>query len=167
MVAAPTVVLDASLPLGWALPDEGRSAPACGVLASLSVRTALVPAHWQAEVGNGLLMALRRGRLDPGRLPQILAELSLLPVLVDDAGAHAAWAEPLAQTLTTGLTLYDALYLELAGRHDLPPASLDAALRHAALAAGVTVLTWRRGVVSASQLNRAVLPPFQLRCRRS
>ncbi len=128
------------MPLGWALPDEARTDPARGVLASLDAGKALVPAHWRAEVGNGLLMALRRGRLDPDGLPRILAELSMLPVAVDDTGANEAWAEPLAQALATGLTLYDALYLELAKRHDLPLATFDAALRRAALVAGIAVL---------------------------
>lgn len=139
-MASPTLVLDASVPLGWALPDEGRNDPARGVLASLGAGTALVPAHWRAEVGNGLLMALRRGRLTADRLPRILAELSMLPVSVDASGAHEAWAGPLAQALATGLTLHDALYLELAKRCGLPLATFDAALRHAALTAGVAVL---------------------------
>ena len=46
----------------------------------------------------------------------------------------------LAMALATGLTLYDALYLELAKRHGLPLGTFDAALRRAASAAGVTVL---------------------------
>lgn len=85
-------------------------------------------------------MALRRGRLDPDRLPDILAELSLLPVDVDNAGARDAWGEPLAQALATGLTLYDALYVELARRHGRPLATFDAALRRAAIVAGIAVL---------------------------
>lgn len=87
-LVAPALVLDASVPLGWALPDDARAAPALGVLASRNTGTALVPAHWRAEVGNGLLMALRRGRLDPDRLPRIPAEPSTLPVAVDDTGAR-------------------------------------------------------------------------------
>jgi len=71
---------------------------------------------------------------------EILAALSVLPVVVDDAGTRKAWAEPLTQALATGLTLYDALYLELARRRSVPLATFDAALRHAALASGVAVL---------------------------
>lgn len=134
------LVLDASVPLGWALPDEGRAGQARGVLASLDSGKALVPTHWRAEVGNGLLMALRRGRLHPEGLAEALAALSMLPVVVDGAGAHDAWAEPLVQALSTGLTLYDAFYLELAKRQGLPLATFDAALRRAALGTGVAVL---------------------------
>jgi predicted nucleic acid-binding protein len=39
-----------------------------------------------------------------------------------------------------GLSAYDAAYLELAQRHQLPLASLDRDLRSAATALGVTVL---------------------------
>jgi predicted nucleic acid-binding protein len=138
--AEPVLVLDASVPLGWALPDEGRGEPARGVLASLGRGKALVPVHWQAEIGNGLLMALRRGRLQPEGLAQALAALSVLPVTLDDAGARNAWTAPLAKALATGLTLYDALYLELAARHGLPLATFDAALRRAALETGVAIV---------------------------
>lgn len=110
------------------------------MLASLETGDALVPAHWRAEVGNGLLMALRRGRLHREGMAEALAMLSLLPVVVDDAGARGAWAEPLVQALATGLTLYDALYLELAKRHRSPLATFDAALRRAASGVGVAVL---------------------------
>ena len=39
------------------------------------------------------------------------------------------------------LTMYDAIYLELAIRRDLPLATLDDKLRRAASQAGVTALT--------------------------
>jgi len=42
---------------------------------------------------------------------------------------------------TTGLTIYDAVYLELAPRLDLPLGSLDEALGAAARSAGVEILT--------------------------
>jgi predicted nucleic acid-binding protein len=92
-------------------------------------------------VGNGLLMAIRRRRMDLDRLPRVLAELSTLAVEVDEAGAGDAWAAPLGQALTAGLTLYDALYLELAIRRELPLATFDAALRRAARIAGVRSVT--------------------------
>jgi predicted nucleic acid-binding protein len=127
--------------LAWALPDEGRKDPARGLLASLTAdQPAMIPVHWSVEVGNGLLMALRRGRLDQVNLLRAMAELSLLPLAVDDRGAREAWTEPFAQALSRGLTLYDALYLELAKRQGMPLGTFDAALRHAAIGAGVAVL---------------------------
>lgn len=136
----PVLVLDASVPLAWSLPGEESREPAREVLVALERHAALVPPHWRAEVGNGLLMALRRGRMERDRLPRILAELSTLAVEVDMTGAEDAWAAPLGLALSTGLTLYDALYLELAVRRALPLASLDAALRRAAQRMGVPIL---------------------------
>lgn len=135
-----SAVIDASIALGWALPDEGRSGVASGILIRTGAGEALVPGHWRAEVGNGLLMAFRRGRIDAERLPRVLAELATLPVRVDEVGASEAWAMPLGVALTTGLTLYDALYLELAQRLSLPLASFDAVLRRAATASGIPLL---------------------------
>lgn len=126
--------------LGWTLPDEGRSDVAAAILIRTGAGEAMVPGHWRTEVGNGLLMAFRRGRIDAERLPWALAELATLPVQVDELGTQEAWTTPLGLALTTGLTLYDAIYLELAQRLSLPLASFDAALRRAAGASGIPLL---------------------------
>ncbi len=139
-MAEPAAVLDASLVLAWALPDEDAEGRAEAVLAHLSRGKILVPAHWRAEVGNGVLMAYRRGRLALGSIAPILAQASTLRLTVDAEGAHDAWAEPLRLSLACGLTLYDAIYLELALRHAHALATLDAALREAARERGVPLL---------------------------
>lgn len=136
----PVAVLDASLVLAWALPDEDLDGRAEAVLAQLARGEILVPPHWRAEVGNGVLMAFRRGRLALGSIPQILAQASTLRLAVDGEGADDAWAEPLRLSLASGLTLYDAIYLELAMRRGLALATLDAALREAARERGVPLL---------------------------
>ncbi len=91
------------------MPDEDREGRAIAVLARLGTGTALVPGHWRAEVGNGLLMAVRRGRLVANAVPMILAQVEALALAVDAAGGDEAWGEPLRLALTTGPTLYDAL----------------------------------------------------------
>ncbi len=139
-VTQPTAVLDASLVLAWALPDEDPDGRAEAVLAHLARGEILVPAHWRAEVGNGVLMAYRRGRLALGSIAPILAQASTLRLTVDAEGAHDAWSEPLRLSLASGLTLYDAIYLELAIRNGLSLATLDAALREAARNRGVPLL---------------------------
>jgi predicted nucleic acid-binding protein len=55
------IVLDASLTLAWALPDEA-SAYSDAVLVRVAEFSAVVPGLWLHEVSNGLLMAQRRGR---------------------------------------------------------------------------------------------------------
>ena len=66
---------------------------------------------------------------------RVLTELTRLPIEVDRAPVLPS--ELLALTLRFGLSSYDAAYLELALRRQLPLATQDVALRDAALAAGV------------------------------
>ena len=65
----------------------------------------------------------------------VLAQIATLPIDVDRQGATPAAL--LALALRFGLSSYDAAYLELALRLQLPLATTDAALREAAVASGV------------------------------
>lgn len=135
------LILDASVAIALVLPDEDRHDAARLIVLSTGEDGFVVPRHWWAEVGNGLLMSHRRGRLPIERLPQafeLLAGLPMVPDAADDPAA--AWSEPLSRALATGLTLYDAIYLEAAQRLALPLATFDAALRRAALTQGMRVL---------------------------
>jgi predicted nucleic acid-binding protein len=66
--------------------------------------------------------------------------LAGLPIGIDEETAGRAWRETLALAEIHRLTLYDAAYLELAVRRSLPLATFDAALRTAAVTAGVPLL---------------------------
>jgi predicted nucleic acid-binding protein len=57
-------VLDASLTLQWFLEDEADRKYSLAVLASLSEKRALVPLLFFYEVGNGLVTACRRKRIN-------------------------------------------------------------------------------------------------------
>ena len=63
-----------------------------------------------------------------------------LPIALDPETAWRSWSETAMLAGRRGLTVYDAAYLELAERRDLPLATLDAALARAAVSAGVQVL---------------------------
>lgn len=132
------VVLDASMTLALALKDE-HAAVVERVAASLNEATVHVPEHWALETTNGLLMAVRRGRLIPEDA-EIARQLILgLPVIQDAETATQAWTRTFALALAHRLTQYDAAYLELAMRLDAPLATLDAELAAAASEAGVEV----------------------------
>ena len=132
-------VLDASTTLAWAIEDE-RNALALAVLDRLASEKAEVPSHWALEVANGLLMAVRRKRLrDTARL-DALATLADLPIQADDETAARAGHKTTAIAARHGLSVYDAAYLELAGRRRLRLATLDRSLEAAARAAGVELL---------------------------
>lgn len=130
-------VLDNSVVSGWYLDDQA-TAYTDAIANLLMDDQAWVPAIWELELSNVLRTACIRQRMDAQRAQQVLARIALLPVEVD---RHAVpRSELLALSLRFGLSSYDAAYLELALRRQLPVASKDGALRAAALAAGVGVV---------------------------
>lgn len=85
-------------------------------------------------------MGVRRGRLNAAERDATLADLAILDIRTDtDTDTHA-WSGTVRLAERFGLTVYDACYLELAGRRALPLASLDGDLRKAADACGVPLL---------------------------
>jgi predicted nucleic acid-binding protein len=109
------------------------------VLASLSEKRALVPLLWFYEVGNGLVMACRRKRIALAQIEGFLTRIKALPI---DAAKQspADILEFPALALSHGLTNYDAAYLALAVRFNLPLATADSDLRNAATSAGVSLV---------------------------
>ncbi len=136
MTGSPGLVLDASLTLAWALPDEA-SGYSDAILKTVASGRAWVPAIWPHEVANGLVMAQKRRRFTAAQRIAFVEELLKLPIEVDRQSvrsvldSHAQLAEQYA------LTAYDAAYLDLALRKGMPLATQDKALRTAAEKAGV------------------------------
>jgi predicted nucleic acid-binding protein len=122
------LVLDASLALQWFLVDEADRKYSLSVLSSLSEKQAVVPVLWFYEVGNGLVMAYRRKRIAQDQIAGFLTRLKNLPIeAAPQIPAEVLDLPALAQTHS--LTNYDAAYLSLALRLQLPLATTDAALR--------------------------------------
>lgn len=134
-----TFVLDNSVAIAWCF--EGEQTPA---LLALLQRTAelgaFAPALWPLEAVNALLVAERRGRLAGDRRRRLCGFLKTLPVALDADTAIQAWTRAASLAERFGLSAYDAAYLELAERLDLPLASLDGDLRRAADALGRPLL---------------------------
>ena len=137
------IVLDASVALAWAFPDEG-SEYADAVLVSLEGQTILVPCLWAVEVTNGLAIDERRKRLREAEIRRFLALLQGLAILQDIQSPAEAMNGILPLAREYELSAYDAAYLELAVRKGAPVATLDIGLRRAAREAGVRVFTGRR-----------------------
>jgi predicted nucleic acid-binding protein len=134
-----SLVVDASLTLAWYFEDERT--PAVDDLLDRVVREGtIVPSLWRLEVVNGLQVAIRRGRIDAAYRDRALQQLGLLPITVDAETVTRAWTTTLGLADRFGLTLYDAIYLELAQRRALPLATLDRALRSAGRALGISLL---------------------------
>jgi predicted nucleic acid-binding protein len=92
------------------------------------------------EVANSLLVLVRRRRISPEEYMRARNDLVDLRPLVDDEGPSLALGEILELAGRHSLSVYDAAYLELASRRDLPLASRDSALNKAARRAGVRIL---------------------------
>ena len=132
-------VIDASLTLAWYFEDEA-TLETDKLLDRLAANGATVPMLWRLEVGNAFQMAIRRRRIDAIFRDAALAELAAMPITVDPETDMHAWGATLRISERFGLSLYDAAYLELAVRRNLPLASLDKELRAAGEAIGVPVL---------------------------
>ena len=81
---------------------------------------AFVPALWPVEVGNVFLTATRRGRIAADEWPRICASLEALPIEIEPISTTRAWGAALELTREHRLSGYDATYLELAVRMQLP-----------------------------------------------
>lgn len=134
-----TFILDCSITMTWCFGDEATRASSV-ILDRLERETALVPPHWFLEVTNVLAMAEKRRRIAPTASAEFLGFLGALDVEVDDEPASRAFSQLLPLCRTHRLTSYDAAYLELAVRRQLPLASLDNDLRAGAKQLGVSVL---------------------------
>jgi len=132
-------VLDASIALQWFLEDKADRKYSVAVLASLSEKRALVPLLWFYEVGNGLVMACRRKRINPDQMDGFLTRLKGLPIDSAQQTPYEILELP-AFAQAHGLTNYDAAYLALAVRSKLPLATTDGALRRTAASASVDLL---------------------------
>jgi predicted nucleic acid-binding protein len=132
-------VLDASVALAWVLPDEG-SPYADELLERLIAEGAVVPPIWPLEIGNVLLLALRRGRIRQDEFEAMVERLGRLPVEIDIEATDHSLAGVLLLAAQLGLTTYDAAYLDLAQRRNLPLATLDKRLRAACVTAKLEVL---------------------------
>jgi predicted nucleic acid-binding protein len=96
------------------------------------------PALWELECVNVLRTACLRERMMASDAQALLARIEALPIEVDRSAVSRG--ELLALALRFGLTSYDASYLELALRLQLPIATKGGPLHGAALAAGVGVV---------------------------
>lgn len=130
-------VLDASAAAAFMLPDETPSAALAVVLAE---EQALVTAHWPWEVANAVLSAHRSGRIGGEEFDALRDAITHFAVEIEQPSIDTVTGPVTGLARDLGLTVYDAAYLELALRENLPLATLDARLGRAARDAGVTVL---------------------------
>lgn len=92
---------------------------------------------FRIEVGNALLLAVRRRRITAETRSRAFERIGALPLEHDRRGEEHVWTDCVELAERHSLSLYDAAYLELACRLRKPLATLDVRLAHAAQQAGV------------------------------
>ena len=132
-------VLDCSMTMAWVFSDESTPRTEA-LLRALRTDSAIVPTLWPMEVANVLLVATRRGRIQRDEWSAVVESLTTLPVETDTESHGRAFSAALPLADAHGLSVYDAAYLELAVRRELPLATLDKGLARACGEAGIEVL---------------------------
>ncbi|MCA9790640.1 MAG: type II toxin-antitoxin system VapC family toxin [Candidatus Eremiobacteraeota bacterium] len=134
-----SLVLDCSVAMAWCFEDEARPATDA-ILDRVAEEGAQVPSLWFLEVGNVLIVAERRGRIEQAQVGEFLGLLGSLPIATDRSEASIAFVSVLPLARQLGLSCYDAAYLELAQRTGVGLATLDERLSRAAGLIGVDLL---------------------------
>ena len=134
-------VLDNSVTMRWCF-ESGAHAYADSVLERLEADDgqAFVPIIWRYEVSAVLARAQNTGVLTAQRVAECLQDLQDLNITIDADSGSRILTQVHQLAVTHRLTTYDAAYLELALRTDLPLATLDVALLRACKIAGAPVL---------------------------
>lgn len=137
-----TFVLDASIAACWCFSDEQDDRADIAFERLFSER-ALVPLLWWYEVRNVVLIGERRKRITGKETTEFLDRLEKFSV---DLAPFPDRTAVMTLARRHGLTFYDATYLELAQREEIPLATLDRALTAAAPAEHVTLVSGDRSI---------------------
>lgn len=133
-------VFDCSIISSWLLPDEENHISEDIMKKFLLQESPIIkaPCIFYTEIMNVLQVAYRRQRIDKNLKESILQSIMQLPVIIDNAGMIPSYFPDIAALATKHqLSSYDALYLELAIRQNIPLITLDKALRQAAKAENI------------------------------
>jgi predicted nucleic acid-binding protein len=132
-------VIDASATVAWCFVDETTPA-SVALLERLQSAEAWVPGLWRAEVANVLLAAERRHRITRELIIEFLTMLGGLAIRIDAELEHRINGPVLNLARLRRLTVYDAMYLDVAQRRGIPLATRDRQLRDAAVASGIPLI---------------------------
>jgi predicted nucleic acid-binding protein len=100
----------------------------------------VIPSHWHLEVASMGRVAVARKRVAQDAILNGLAALAGYTIAVDEETPAAAWARTLELTFVHKLTVYDAAYVELALRLEVPLLCDDDDMANAARALGIELL---------------------------
>ena len=132
-------VLDTSVTMRWFFGDGTPQSReyAFKLFDILESGSAIVPVTWGLEVANVIARVEIKELMPQVRSDAFIERLRGMDIKVDEATFEHALFDTLHLARKYKLSSYDASYLELAMRLDLPLATLDDNLRKAAKKAGV------------------------------
>lgn len=135
-------VLDNSVAMLWLLPQSNPAGVELAeqVLALLQNSSARVPSLWPLEAANVITKSQRLGKITQAQASTFVALLDAMGISIDASTAQRALYTTLDLARQFRLSAYDAAYLELALRENLPLATLDAQMQTAAREAGVILI---------------------------
>lgn len=133
------LVIDCSITMAWLFEDEKTAKTECILNDIVANTSALVPSVWLLEVINTLLVGERRKRLTSAQVIHFLETLKNLDIQIDQHNNHGQSDSILNIARNYQLSAYDAAYLNLAIKHDVPLATLDKKLLSSAKACGVVI----------------------------
>lgn len=131
------MVVDASIAIAWLHPLQRTSLSDAALKAIIQGAPAHAPSFWTLEVANVLLALKRRKKLQPEEMSEALMRVRKFNFRFDNDWISNAFTDISEIAATYGLSVYDATYLELAMRKNLPLSCKDGPLQTAATKAGV------------------------------
>ena len=131
-------VVDASIAIAWCAPTQATSFTRAALKAVIE-DGGHVPAQFWFEVLYSVARLERRGIIARVEADEFVRLLSTLPITIAAALSSSDMVRLHAIARHYGLKIYDAAYLELALRTDLPLATRDDLLADAARQAGATL----------------------------
>ena len=125
-------IADASVAVAWVHPAQATAETEAMLQAIEEGAVVEVPALWPLEVANALVVLMRRKRLTEAERQSALGWLRGLPLKFDHEMASLGFTKLSELASSYALSVYDAAYLELAQRRQLPLGCKDGPLRDAA-----------------------------------
>jgi predicted nucleic acid-binding protein len=132
-------VVDSSVALAWCFADEATPATR-RLYERMKDESAAVPGLWFIEITNVLAISERKGRITSVKVNEFISLIDRFKLEIDTEAPERAFTHILPLCRAHQLTSYDAVYLDLAVRRQLPLATLDEPLRKAAKKLGVKLL---------------------------
>ncbi len=119
------IIIDASVALKWFLADEENGEKALMLLDTYvsDQMDILAPALLECEVINGLIVAMRKGRVEEGEIFKALEGFAHLKI--DLRPITHLYSKVLKNSMDYNLSAYDACYLALAEAEETPFVTSD------------------------------------------